>query len=139
MSGVRAPQHPPSSSAERLEAILESVQIHSTAIIEDGAQLSESCVIHAHAYISRYCRLDERVVVHPFAVIGGDPQDLSFDAGTRSGVHIGARSVIREHVTINRATRPDGSTRIGCDGYLMASSHVAHDCQIGERVVIANA
>jgi UDP-N-acetylglucosamine acyltransferase len=113
--------------------------IHPTAIIEPGARVNEGCVIHAHAFISRYCQLDEGVVVHPFAVLGGDPQDLSFNAATRSSVRIGARTVIREHVTINRATRPDAATHIGADCYLMASSHVAHDCQIGERVVIANA
>jgi UDP-N-acetylglucosamine acyltransferase len=96
-------------------------------------------VIHAHAYISRYCQLDEGVIVHPFAVVGGDPQDLSFDAAKPSLVRIGARTVIREHVTVNRATRPDGATQIGADCFLMASCHVAHDCQIADRVVIANA
>jgi UDP-N-acetylglucosamine acyltransferase len=115
------------------------VQIHPTAIIEQGAGLGEGCVVHAYAHISRYCQLDEGVVVHPFAVVGGDPQDLSFDAGTPSSLRIGARSVIREHVTINRSTRSDACTRIGSDCFLMASSHVAHDCQIGDRVVIANA
>jgi UDP-N-acetylglucosamine acyltransferase len=78
-------------------------------------------------------------VVHPFAVIGGDPQDLSFDAATASGVRIGARTVIREHVTISRATRAAAATEVGTDCFLMAGCHVAHDCRIGHRVVIANA
>jgi UDP-N-acetylglucosamine acyltransferase len=77
--------------------------------------------------------------VHPFAVVGGDPQDLSFDAHTHSGVRIGARTVIREHVTISRATKADASTEIGSDCFLMAACHVAHDCRIGSGVVIANA
>jgi UDP-N-acetylglucosamine acyltransferase len=115
------------------------VSIHPTALIEEGARLAEGCVIHAHALIRRHCELGEGVVVHPYAVVGGDPQDLSFDAGTASGVRIGARTVIREHVTISRATRAGGFTEIGSDCFLMAGCHVAHDCRIGERVVIANA
>ena len=78
-------------------------------------------------------------MVHPFAVLGGDPQDLSFDAVTPSGVCIGAHTVIREHVTVSRATKAAASTEIGPDCFLMAGCHVAHDCRIGARVVIANA
>jgi UDP-N-acetylglucosamine acyltransferase len=115
------------------------MQIHPTALIQDGARLGAGCVIHAHALISGCCELGEGVVVHPFAVIGGEPQDLGFDVNTQSGVRIGARTVIREHVTISRATRAGGATEVGADCFLMAGCHVAHDCRIGERVVIANA
>jgi len=115
------------------------VQIHPTAIIQDGARLGAGCTIHAHALISRHCELGEGVVVHPFAVLGGDPQDLSFDPTTPSNVRIGARCVIREHVTISRATKAGAATEVGPDCFLMAACHVAHDCQIGGRVVIANA
>ncbi len=115
------------------------MQIHPTALIQEGARLGACCVIHAHAVISGHCELGEGVVVHPFAVIGGDPQDVSFDANTQSGVRIGARTVIREHVTINRATKNGTSTEIGSDCFLMASCHVAHDCRVGDRVVITNA
>ena len=115
------------------------MSIHPTALVEEGARLADGCIIHAHALIRRHCELGEGVIVHPFAVIGGDPQDLSFDARIASGVRIGAGSVIREHVTINRATQPDAFTQIGSDCFLMAGCHVAHDCRIGSRVVIANA
>jgi UDP-N-acetylglucosamine acyltransferase len=115
------------------------MQVHPTAMIHDGARLAAGCVIHAHAVITRHCELGEGVVVHPFAVIGGDPQDLSFDAATQSGVRIGARTIIREHVTISRATKGGTSTEVGSDCFLMAACHVAHDCRIGNRVVIANA
>lgn len=113
--------------------------IHPTAVVEPGARLGAGCRIHAHAVITRHCDLEDHVVVHPFAVLGGDPQDLSFDPRLESRVHISARTVIREHVTVNRATKPEGVTRIGADCFLMTASHVAHDCQIGDRVVIANA
>lgn len=101
--------------------------------------MGAGCVVHAHAIITRHCDLAEHVVVHPFAVLGGDPQDLGFDPAIESRVAIGARTVIREHVTVNRATLPGTSTWIGADCFLMIASHVAHDCRIGDRVVIANA
>ena len=113
--------------------------IHPAAIVEDGALLGPGCVIHAHALVGRHCRLEDGVIVHPGAVLGGDPQDLGFKAQTPSGVHIGARTVIREHVTVNRATRAGEYTTVGADSFLMTGCHVAHDCRIGDRVVIANA
>jgi UDP-N-acetylglucosamine acyltransferase len=113
--------------------------IHPTAVIEDGAQIGAGCLVHAHAIIGRHCVLAEGVEVHPFAVLGGPPQDLGFDPKINSGVRIGARTVIREHVTINRATRKDGFTEIGADCFIMAAAHAAHDCRVGQRVVMANA
>jgi UDP-N-acetylglucosamine acyltransferase len=113
--------------------------IHPTALVHDSARLGEGCLIHAHALVTQHCELGDGVVVHPFAVIGGDPQDLGFDAATPSGVVIGARTVIREHVTISRATRSGAATEVGAECFLMAGCHVAHDCRIGSRVVIANA
>ncbi len=119
-------------------SIDRTVKIHATAVVEEGAQIGAGCIVHAHAHVSRYCILAERVEVHPFAVLGGPPQDLGFDPKTNSGVRVGARTIIREHVTINRATRPDGFTEIGADCFIMAAAHAAHDCRVGQRVVMAN-
>jgi UDP-N-acetylglucosamine acyltransferase len=118
---------------------MTSSTIHPSAIVEPGAELGAGCVIHAHAIVTRHCRLGDGVVVHPFAVLGGDPQDLKFDPATRSGVRIGAGTIIREHVTIHRATKPEGWTEVGADCFLMVSSHVAHDCRLEDRVIMANA
>jgi len=115
------------------------MSVHPTAIVEDGAVLGADCVIHAHAHVTRHCVLGDGVVVHPFAVIGGDPQDLSFDTKLATGVRIGARTVLREHVTINRATRTGSATEVGADCYLMTASHLGHDCRVGDRVIMANA
>jgi UDP-N-acetylglucosamine acyltransferase len=115
------------------------MSIHPTAIVEDGAILGADCIIHAHAHVTRYCVLGDGVVVHPFAVIGGDPQDLSFDTTLATGVVVGARTVLREHVTVNRATKAGAATELGADCFLMTASHVGHDCKIGERVIMANA
>jgi UDP-N-acetylglucosamine acyltransferase len=114
------------------------VNVHPTAIIEDGAQLGAGCVVHAYAIVTRHAVLGDGVVVHPFAVVGGDPQDLRFDPTTVSGVRVGARTVLREHVTIHRSTKPDGWTEVGADCFLMAGSHVAHDCRVADKVIMAN-
>jgi len=115
------------------------MQIHPAALVESGAQLGAGCIIHPYAVVRRGCVLGDGVVVHPFAVVGGDPQDLGFDVANDSMVRVGARSIIREHVTISRATRAGAATEIGADCFLMAACHVAHDCSVGDRVVIANA
>jgi len=118
---------------------MTATTIHPTAIVEDGAQLGAGCVIHAYAIVTRHCVLGDGVIVHSFAVIGDDPQDLRFDKATRSGVRVGAGTVFREHVTVHRATRADGWTEIGAGCFLMASSHVAHDCRLADKVIMANA
>ncbi len=116
-----------------------ATSIHPTAIVEPGAQLGEDCDIRAYAIVTRHCVLGANVVVHPFAVVGGDPQYLKFDPATSSAVHLGARTVLREHVTVNRSINAGAATVVGEDCFLMASSHVAHDCVLGRGVVLANA
>jgi len=87
--------------------------IHATAIVETGAQLGADCEIQAYAIVTRHAVLGERVVVHPFAVIGGDPQYLKFEHTLSTGVRVGAGTVIREHVTLNRSIHAGGFTTIG--------------------------
>ena len=113
--------------------------IHPTAIIEPGAQLGTGCEIMAHAIITKHVVLGDQVVVHPFAVVGGDPQYLKFDRTLATGVRIGAGSVIREHVTINRSIHEGKVTAVGANCFLMAASHVAHDCDVADHVVLATA
>ena len=113
--------------------------IHPTAIVEEGARLGADCQIHAYAIVRRWATLGDGVVVHPFAVVGGDPQDLKFDGVSPSYARVGARTRIRENVTINRGTHRDSVTVVGSDCLLMAGCHVAHDCTVGNEVVIANA
>jgi UDP-N-acetylglucosamine acyltransferase len=76
-------------------------------------------------------------IVYEGAVVGGEPQDVGY-AGAESRLIIGARNRIREGVTIHRATEAGGETVIGSDCFLMAYAHVAHDCRVGDRVIIAN-
>lgn len=113
------------------------MSIHATAIIEKGAQLGAGCVIHPHAIIKRGSVLGDGVAVHPFAVVGGDPNFLKFDPATVSGVRIGAGTIIREHVTINRSIFAGKDTTVGARCYLMANAHVGHDCNVGDDAVLA--
>jgi UDP-N-acetylglucosamine acyltransferase len=113
--------------------------IHPTAIVEPGAQLGVGCEIMAYAVVTKHVVLGDGVIVHPFAVVGGDPQYLKFDRASNAGVRVGAGTVIREHVTINRSILPDKFTVVGANCFMMAASHVAHDCDVADNVVFANA
>ena len=102
--------------------------LHPTAVVEPGAQLGVDCEIMAGAIVTKHCVLGDRVVVHPYAVLGGDPQYLKFDRRAETGVRIGAGTVLREHVTINRSIHPGQTTIIGENCFFMAASHAGHDC-----------
>ncbi len=130
--------------------VADSVSIHPQAELADDVEIGPFCVIGPHARIGRGTKLENNVTimghvtlgefnhVYPGAVIGGEPQDLSY-GGSDTRVEIGDHNVFREGVTINRATeKEDFVTRIGNHNYLMASSHVAHDCVLGDQIIMAN-
>ena len=109
------------------------------AVIEDGVVVGAGTRIDAHAMVRRGTSLGINNVVHPFAVLGGEPQDRRH-AGEDTTLEIGDSNVFREHVTVHRGTAHGGGvTRIGSHGLFMVSAHVAHDCQVGDAVVLANA
>ncbi len=134
----------------------QQTQIHPTAIVEDGAQIGEGVRIDAYALVSAGtvvgdgCHLRAHSILHPgtvledkvfvdcHAVLGGEPQDVKFDRDTPSGVHIGAGAIIREHVTINRATQANARTTVGPNAFLLAACHVPHDASIGAHTIVAN-
>jgi UDP-N-acetylglucosamine acyltransferase len=113
------------------------VTVGPCAVIEERTEIGDGCEIRAHAVVKRFTTLGTGNRVHEGAVLGGEPQDLSF-AGQESAVVIGDRNVIREGVTIHRSTRPGGATVVGSHCFLMAYAHVAHDNRIGDHVVLAN-
>ena len=118
--------------------LASDVEVGPFAIIEDGVTLGAGCRIDSHAKICRGVTMGAGNVVGHGAVIGGDPQDLSFDPTTPSGVLIGDQNTFREGVTINRSTQDGGATVIGNENFLMAVSHLAHDVTIGSHNVLAN-
>lgn len=128
----------PSAQVHPTATIAPDADIGAFAIVEAAAVVGPACRLAAHAIVKSGTVLGAQVQVDHFAVVGGDPQDLSFDRATVSGTRIGDRTVIREHVTVHRATKPGTQTLIGADGLLMAGSHVAHDCVLGDAVILAN-
>ena len=127
----------PTACVDPRARIGEGCRIGAFAVVEDGAVLGDGCVVMAHGIVHGNATLGDDCVVHPSAVIGGDPQDLSWKEGGQRVV-VGHRCVFREGVTIHRSKYPEGATRIGDDGLFMANSHVAHDCVIGNKVILAN-
>ncbi|MCM2562465.1 acyl-ACP--UDP-N-acetylglucosamine O-acyltransferase [Lutimaribacter sp. EGI FJ00015] len=130
--------------------------IHPSAIIEEGVTLGEGvrvgpfCHVGAdvtladgvelksHVVVGGHTSIGADTIVFPFAVIGEIPQDLKFK-GEQTRLEIGARNRIREHVTMNTGTEGGGGlTRVGDDGLFMAGCHIAHDAQVGDRVIIVN-
>jgi UDP-N-acetylglucosamine acyltransferase len=116
----------------------ENVQIGPYAVIEPDTELGDGCRVAAHAVIKRYTRMGRNNRVAEFAVIGGEPQDFKF-RDCPSYVIIGEGNRIGEGVTIHRSNHEGGATRLGNDNFLMAMSHVAHDCVLGNQVILANA
>jgi UDP-N-acetylglucosamine acyltransferase len=116
----------------------EGVVVGAYCILGDGVRIGDGSVLAEHAVVRTGVVVGNRSRVESFAVIGGDPQDLSFEPETVSGVVVGDDVVIREGVTIHRATTSGGNTVIGDHCYLMATSHVAHDCRVAERVILVN-
>ncbi|MGB0413720.1 MAG: acyl-ACP--UDP-N-acetylglucosamine O-acyltransferase [Coraliomargarita sp.] len=116
----------------------EGCEVGPYSIIEDGVVLGRSCRLAANVIVREGTKVGDAVTIDSFAVIGGDPQSIGFDTTIESGVVIGNDVVIREGVTINRPINDGVNTIIGDSCFLMAQSHVAHDCQLGESVVLAN-
>ncbi|MBU4524039.1 MAG: acyl-ACP--UDP-N-acetylglucosamine O-acyltransferase [Desulfomicrobium sp.] len=109
------------------------------AIIEEQVHIGDGTVIDAGAQIKRYTTLGAKNHVHSMACVGGEPQDLKF-GGEESTLVIGDRNRIREFSTIHRGTEGGGGvTRVGSDNLMMAYSHIAHDCVVGDSNVLANA
>ncbi|HVK40310.1 MAG TPA: acyl-ACP--UDP-N-acetylglucosamine O-acyltransferase [Candidatus Kapabacteria bacterium] len=121
------------------EAIIgDGVRIGPFAVIEADVEIGDGVEIFPHAHISSGARIGRDCRIFTGAAIGGVPQDLKF-GGERTLAIIGERTVVREYVTIHRGTAAHGRTVVGSDCLLMAYCHVAHDCEIGDRVITANA
>ncbi|OGQ80787.1 MAG: acyl-[acyl-carrier-protein]--UDP-N-acetylglucosamine O-acyltransferase [Deltaproteobacteria bacterium RIFCSPLOWO2_12_FULL_60_19] len=131
------------------------MSIHPTAVIDPKAELHSDCdigpyvvvegpvrigrgvKIMAHAVILGWTEIGAENEIHPGAVLGDAPQDKAY-RGEESYLKIGARNIFREFVQAHRGTAPGSSTVIGNDNYLMAGSHVGHNCKLGDGVVLAN-
>jgi UDP-N-acetylglucosamine acyltransferase len=129
--------------------------IHPTAVVEAGAELGADVEIGPYAYVGRSVVLGARTRLHhhasvegntvigvegeifPYACIGGKSQDLKYKGGN-PGLRIGDRNVFREYVTVHCATNDGDVTRVGSDNVLLGACHVAHDCVLGDHIVMSN-
>lgn len=118
--------------------IADDVDIGHFVIVEDGAEISSGVKIWPNAYICGGTTIGEGTEVHMGAVLGHFPQDLLFDRNKKTHLVIGKKCVIREYATLHRSTDEDSPTSVGDNCYLMAASHVGHDCHVGNNVIIAN-
>lgn len=118
--------------------ISDSAEVGPYVIIEGDVEIADHVKIWPHAHISSGTRIGEETQVHMGAVVGHLPQDLSFDPGKKTLTVIGKRTIIREYATIHRSTKEGEATKVGDGCYLMAVSHVGHDCHIGNNVILAN-
>jgi UDP-N-acetylglucosamine acyltransferase len=114
-----------------------SAKVGPYAVIDEGVTIGAGCVIGPHVYLTGQTIIGERNQVFAGCVIGEAPQDLKYK-GAPTGVKIGNGNVFREHVTVHRSSELGAETVIGSDNFLMANSHVAHNCQIGNRCIFAN-
>ena len=128
----------PSAIIDSSARLASDVTVGAHAIIEAGVVIGPGSTIAAQAIIKKNSVIGKNVHVDHFAVIGGNPQDLTFKTDIKSNVQIGDGTVIREHVTVHRATQPGLATVVGQNNLLMAGCHVAHDCSLGNNVILAN-
>ena len=113
------------------------VRVGEFCVIEADVVIGARCVLEPYVYIRRWTRLGEENEVGAGTVLGTDPLDKNF-SGARSYLRIGNGNKIREHFTISRGTPAESATEIGDGNFIMTSGHIAHNCRIGHRTVIAS-
>lgn len=115
----------------------EGCRIGPNVVIDEHVEIGPDCEIRANAVITGHTKIGAGNQIGYGAIIGSEPQDLSFKGGV-SRVEIGDENIIREYATIHRGTKEGSSTVLGNKNFLMAGAHVAHNCRIGNQVVLVN-
>lgn len=118
--------------------IADDVEIGPYSIVEADCVLGPGCVLRSHAIVRRYTQMGEGNYVDSHAVLGGEPQDLKFQADTVSYLRIGDHNIFREGVTISRATSPEATTTVGNRTYWMTGAHAGHEAVVEDDVILAN-
>jgi UDP-N-acetylglucosamine acyltransferase len=137
MSGAVTTGIHPTAIIASSAVIGEHVEVGPYAYIGDQCVVGDGCVIAMRATLERNVTLAAGVKIGIGSVIGGDPQDLKYK-GEHTTVEIGENSVVREYATINRGTSHSLKTTVGSGSFLMSYVHLAHDCQVGNGVIIGN-
>ena len=127
----------PTAAIDAGAQIAADAEVGAYAIIGDGCVVGDGCVIASRATLERNVRLGRDVRIGSGTILGGDPQDLKFK-GEETWVEIGEGTRLREYLTINRGTAHSFRTTVGKGCFLMSYVHLAHDCHVGDGVIISN-
>ena len=118
--------------------ISDNVKIGPYSVVGPNVEIGEGTILQSHVNITGYTKIGLNNKIYPFASIGNDPQDLKFK-GEKTKLEIGDNNKIREYVTINPGTEGGGGlTKVGNNCLFMVSAHIAHDCLVGDNVILAN-
>ncbi len=115
-----------------------TVEIGAYSVVEGNVKIGGGTVLHSHVIVRSYTEIGENNQIHPFTVLGGDPQDYGYKSETITHLRIGDNNLLREGVTINRATGEGNVTIIGNNTMWMANSHAGHNAIVQDNVVCAN-
>jgi UDP-N-acetylglucosamine acyltransferase len=117
--------------------LADDVQVGPYVVVEGPVEVGPGCVLKAGAHLIGPLRLGPGNQVYSHAVLGEQPQHTKY-AGEPTGLEIGEHNIFREHVTVNRSTTPGKPTQVGSHNFFMANVHIAHDCRVGNRCILAN-
>lgn len=127
----------PTAIVDPKAELADSVKVGPFAVIEGNVTIDEHSEIHSHVLVASGARIGKQCIIHHGAAVSTIPQDLKFE-GEESLFEIGDNTVIREFCDLNRGTHERGKSSIGENSFLMAYTHVAHDCLVGSHVILAN-
>jgi len=129
----------PSAIVHKTAKVHKGAIIKASAVIGKHVEIGAGTVVDSHAVITGPTKIGKNNHIYSFASIGGDPQDITYEDGQESNLVIGDDNLIREFCTINRGTEKENSlTRIGSNNMLMSYVHIAHDCQLGNHIIMSN-
>ena len=127
----------PTASIHPQAKLPSNVRVGPFAVIDAAVELGADCVVGPHVYLTGVTKIGAGNQFHAGCVIGDAPQDLKYkDEPTR--LVIGDHNLFREHVTVNRATKAEDATVVGSHNFIMANAHIAHNCVVGNHVILAN-
>ena len=127
----------PSAIVSPLATLGSDVRVGPFCIIGDHVELGDGCVLHSHVVLEGRSKFGRQNEFFPFTMLGGKTQDLKY-IGEPTYLEVGDHNVFREHCTVHRGTLEGVPTRIGSHNLLLCYSHVAHDCQLGDHIILSN-
>ncbi len=126
-------------AAESLPGLADDCEIGPWCVVSGPVKLGRGVKLIGNVYLTGPIEVGDRTVVYPFACLGFGPQDVKFQPGMATpGVVIGADCTLREYVSIHAASKPDGPTRVGDRAFMLAGSHIGHDCVVGNDLTMVN-